>query len=222
MFKNDIVLLIQNESHSIRILLLVTLIYKQKKWSIIIYSCILYYCSFKNEILLYYYNNTYNNKNTNGFFLFCKLIGKLLFRTQHLYDCFRKSVNVWYISLKKKCIEVALVMIKSDNRPASGNLTSNYHYLKLSQQFTPHNPFPFLQKSGESRDDPKTHENQLKQWKFYREKFAELWHAVLFCFIFADLHNDFLTPNKPDDDSFFSGFESYFFDSVIPVICVRV
>lgn len=162
MFKNDIVLLIQNESHSIRILLLVTLIYKQKKWSIIIYSCILYYCSFKNEILYYYYN-TYNNKNTNGFFLFCKLIGKLLFRTQHLYDCFRKSVNVWYIRLKKKCIEVALVMIKSDNRPASGNLTSNYHYLKLSQQFTPHNSFPFLQKSGESRDDPKTHENQLKQ-----------------------------------------------------------
>lgn len=154
MFKNDIVLLIQNESHSIRILLLVTLIYKQKKWSIIIYSCILYYCSFKNEILLlYYYYNTYNNKKL---------------KTQHLYDCFRKSVNVWYISLKKKCIEVALVMINSDNRPASGNLASNYHYLKLSQQFTPHNPFPFLQKSGESRDDPKTHENQLKQWKFYR------------------------------------------------------
>lgn len=47
-------------------------------------------------------------------------------------------------------------------------------------------------------------------------------YDMLFCFIFADLHNDFLTPNKPDDDSFFSGFESYFFDSVIPVICVRV
>lgn len=30
------------------------------------------------------------------------------------------------------------------------------------------------------------------------------------CFIFADLHNDFLTPNKLDDDSFFSGFEILF------------
>lgn len=103
------------------------------------------------------------------------------------------------------------------NRPDSGNLTNDYHYLKGATSILPHmTHFPFFRSQvGQQTIITLPKKNLLNPI----DSSTKLWNIVQF---FADLHNNFLILPSKLATAFCSGFEILFFDFVILMISLRL